>query len=624
MIGRVIAGRYKIVALLGEGGMAVVYRAIDLNTSQSVAIKILKQEFSKDAEYVARFQREAAAASKMDHHNVVKLLDVGMDNGDRYLVMEFVQGRTLKDLIQEKGRLNEMTAATITLRILSGLQHAHENNIIHRDIKPQNILVRADGNIKVSDFGIARIPNTDTLTKNDTVIGSVHYFSPEQARGGSADQRSDIYSVGVCLYEMLTGRVPFDGDSQVAIAMQHIQQQPEPIENLAPDVSRGLIHICSIAMDKNPRCRYQTAKEMGIEIRKFIEGRTDELKPHRIPPAPYDNGGSGAGTNAGTNTDQTNGMHTENGVVRWIMTALLAIALFLGLYFGGVRIYERVVNSATVPDMIGMESGQAERAAARAGLTIRIVQVYNNSVPAGDVITQAPEADTTMRKNDTVVLTVSKGVATQQTPLLIGMTTTAAIETLQLYGMTLTVTERSVSDKPLDTIMTQYPESGATCQPGDVVHVTVSGGSAFVPSLTGKSLSEAQELLESQGLQRNPNLLYIECNDASLHGLVAEQSLDAGIRVTVGTAVTLTLYRVPSLTHAAKVPIQLPDTDGRSMTVKVYLTAGSSEVLQYQADYSSTSAAQAEVELSADKAGSYQYSVYLNDVFAYQDQVNLF
>ena len=221
MSDKILADRYRLVEQIGMGGMAIVYRAVDMRTGHNVAVKVLRPEFNQDVEFVSRFQREAEAASKMAHHNIVNLLDVGMDGENRYLVMEYVQGKTLKQVIQEKGRLNPLVAAQITIRILSALQHAHENGIIHRDIKPQNILVHADGHIKVADFGIARMANSSTLSKGDNVMGSVHYFSPEQASGHAAGVTSDIYSVGVVLYEMLTGRVPFDGDSPVAIAMQH-------------------------------------------------------------------------------------------------------------------------------------------------------------------------------------------------------------------------------------------------------------------------------------------------------------------------------------------------------------------------------------------------------------------
>ena len=281
---KVLAGRYVLVEQIGVGGMAIVYRAIDRNTGHSVAVKVLKPEFNRDAEFVSRFQREAEAASKMIHHNIVNLLDVGMDGDNRYLIMEYVRGKTLKEVIQEKGRISAPTAVQIAIRILSALQHAHQNGIIHRDIKPQNILMNADGHVKVADFGIARMANSSTLTRGDSVMGSVHYFSPEQAQGQGTDVTSDLYSVGVTLYEMLTGRVPFDGDSPVAIAMQHLHAQPDPIQRFAPDVPDAICHVCLKAMEKNPQYRYHSAREMASELRMALEGRVDMLQPRVVQP----------------------------------------------------------------------------------------------------------------------------------------------------------------------------------------------------------------------------------------------------------------------------------------------------------------------------------------------------
>ena len=217
MIGRVLDGRYELVEFVGKGGMALVYKAVDQRTHHDVAVKILRPEFNNDEEFLSRFEREAIAASKMSHHNIVNLLDVGLDGDCRYLVMEYVEGKTLKEIIQERGPLPPATAAQIAIRILSALQHAHKNGIIHRDIKPQNILVHSEGHIKVADFGIARVAGSHTISKADSVMGSVHYFSPEQAQGDDVTFASDIYSVGVVMYEMMTGYVPFDGETPVAV-----------------------------------------------------------------------------------------------------------------------------------------------------------------------------------------------------------------------------------------------------------------------------------------------------------------------------------------------------------------------------------------------------------------------
>ena len=275
MKGMVFAERYKLEDFIGQGGMSLVYRAVDIRTGHSVAVKILKSEYNSDKEFLERFQREAQAASLMSHHNLVNLLDVGVEGEYRYLVLEYVNGNTLKDIIRQKGRLNYQTAIQITVRILSALQHAHDNGIIHRDIKPQNVLIHADGHVKVSDFGIARMTNAFTISKGDTVVGSVHYSSPEQATGSVVEATSDIYSTGVVMYEMLTGRVPFVGDTPVAVAMQHVQDPPPPITDFAPETPPAVVAVVMKALEKNPKNRFQSAREMADALMKAKDGKLD-------------------------------------------------------------------------------------------------------------------------------------------------------------------------------------------------------------------------------------------------------------------------------------------------------------------------------------------------------------
>jgi eukaryotic-like serine/threonine-protein kinase len=635
---KILADRYKLVEQIGMGGMAIVYRAIDMRTGHNVAIKVLRPEFNQDAEFVGRFQREAEAASKMTHHNIVNLLDVGMDGNNRYLVMEYVQGKTLKQLIQEKGRLNPLVAAQITIRILSALQHAHENGIIHRDIKPQNILVHSDGHIKVSDFGIARMANSSTLSKGDNVMGSVHYFSPEQASGHTADVTSDIYSVGVVLYEMLTGRVPFDGDSPVAIAMQHLHNEPTPIASLAPDVPPAIIHVCMMAMEKNPRHRYQSAVQMATELRKAVDGRTGQMQPRMVenlPPNPQQSYAAPtpvrqpSGPVRITNTTRTpatkrkySGQH--GSPLWWLITLLVAGLVFYGLYLGGVEIYDRVVNTVTVPDMVGTDQATATRTASRYGLNVEIVEVNHATVAAGTVIMQAPEAETSLRKGDTVILTISKGPSAQMVPSVVGSTVDEAIAQLQTPGLVLAVTQRAVStDVAEGIIISQIPDAGTQCQAGDTVQVVVSGGCAYVPNLSEKTLEEATDLLTSSNLTLNANLQYQETNDASLHGTVALQSPAAGTQVILGTSVTLTIYRVPSLTHTATVTLELSSSTS-AISVRVTLVEDGAETTMWEStSYPATETRQPTVELTAKEAGTYDYRVYIDGKFAYQKKVTM-
>lgn len=618
---KILAGRYVLVEQIGVGGMAIVYRAIDRNTGHNVAVKVLKPEFNRDAEFVSRFQREAEAASKMSHHNIVNLLDVGMDGDNRFLIMEHVRGKTLKAVIQEKGRISAPTAVQIAIRILSALQHAHQNGIIHRDIKPQNILLNADGHVKVADFGIARMANSSTLTKGDSVMGSVHYFSPEQAQGQGCDVTSDIYSVGVTLYEMLTGRVPFDGDSPVAIAMQHLHAQPEDIRRFAPDVPDAICHVCMKAMEKNPAYRYASAREMASELRKALSGQVDQLQP-RLAPVPRPVAPVAPPAHVPTRVRQTTGRNrVRSGSAGMILlTLLVMVVVGYGLYVGTKAIYDKVVNSATVGFYENSERSAAVREVNRIGLEAQIVEVNHSTIPAGVVITQWPKADTTLRKGDNVVLTVSIGPDSMTVPSVRNMTLADAQTTLKAYGLTLTVVDRVVSRSSVDFVLTQVPAAGDPCQPGDIIQVTVSGGTAYVPRVQGRSFQEARDLILAAGLTLNANIEYVETTDETMHGRVKLQSIVADTAVIQGTAVSLTVYRVPSMLHRARLVLDLPESDGLT-SVRVTLTDESGEVTVYQNDFPSNASRHPEVELVCEVAGEFNCKVYVNNVFKYYKTV---
>lgn len=562
MIGKVLDNRYELVEFIGKGGMALVYRAIDKRTGHNVAVKILRPEYNQDAEFCTRFEREAVAASKMSHHNIVNLLDVGQDDNMRYLVMEYVRGRTLKEVIKQNGPLNPNVAAQVAIRILSALQHAHKNGIIHRDIKPQNILVHSDGLIKVGDFGIARVAGSNTISTDDIVMGSVHYFSPEQAKGEPVTAASDLYSVGVVLYEMLTGKPPFDGETPVAIAMQHIGGKAQPIREIDPTIPPALERVVDKAMEKRPERRYQSALEMAQDILRAIQ------EPDGVWMGPSSQAAPAPGEQPAGNTEWGKTGHTKSWLwARFGVIAMMA-AVLAGLVLGGIQIYDQVVNVTSAPYCQDETETEALRLIARAGLLCEITRISDAKVPTGYVIMQSPEYGTAMRKNETVFLTISTGPEEQEIPSIIGYSVEEARNELERLGFTLlALPERVLSSSAWDTVMKQDPEAGEMKPDGSVVQVKLSGGSVTLPDFTGMTRQEALFLI--QQLQLNIlEIREIPVDDSSQYERVAAQlftnddgtvSYAAGDQVIQHTMVTLAVY-VSNEPEAAVLTETVPET----------------------------------------------------------------
>ena len=583
MTERILANRYRLIEQIGMGGMAIVYRAVDLRTGHNVAVKVLRPEYNEDREFISRFQREAEAASKMTHHNIVNLLDVGMDGENRYLVMEYVQGKTLKAVIQERGKLSAPLACQIAIRILSALEHAHRNGIVHRDIKPQNILVHEDGHIKVADFGIARIADSATLTHGDNVMGSVHYFSPEQARGEGATAASDIYSTGIVLYEMLTGRVPYDGDNPVAVAMQHLHAAPAPIQSISPDVPPSVVRVCMRAMEKNPAARYQTAREMAADLRVALEERGAE--PVQMPeneldvrqPKPQ------VTTERTGNTGQrkkVNSKASQRRRVRILADVLIALTVLTGLFFGGKAIVERTISKVSVPDIMGMNIDEAVKVLKQAGLKETHKFMANDEAEKNVVFKQNPEGSMDAHKGDTVILLVSSGPVPYEMPDVTGMTADEATKLLSEKKMNITRDRAASSEVEKGKVISQIPAAGDMVTRDDPVTLTVSGGSTTVPSLADKTLEEAEELLAGQNLTLQPGLKYQSTEEYEKHGLIASSLPEAENRVAEETPVQLTIWRHPVAATVANLNIRLKSSDQQTKVRITVQAEGSNTVIE--------------------------------------------
>ena len=617
MTERILANRYRLIEQIGMGGMAIVYRAVDLRTGHNVAVKVLRPEYNEDREFISRFQREAEAASKMTHHNIVNLLDVGMDGENRYLVMEYVQGKTLKAVIQERGKLSAPLACQIAIRILSALEHAHRNGIVHRDIKPQNILVHEDGHIKVADFGIARIADSATLTHGDNVMGSVHYFSPEQARGEGATAASDIYSTGIVLYEMLTGRVPFDGDNPVAVAMQHLHAAPAPIQSISPDVPPSVVRVCMRAMEKNPAARYQTAREMAADLRVALEERG--VEPPQTPeneldvrqPKPQVTAERGGNTGSRKKVSSKTNRRRR---VRVITDILIAVAVLTGLFFGGKAIVERTISKVTVPDIMGMNIDEAVKVLKQAGLKETHKFMANDEAEKNIVFKQNPEGSMDAHKGDTVILLVSSGPVPYEMPDVTGMTAEEATKLLSEKKMNITRDRAASSEVEKGKVISQIPAAGDMVTRDDPVTLTVSGGSTTVPALADKTLEEAEELLARQNLTLQPGLKYQSTEEYEKHGLIASSLPEAENRVAEETPVQLTIWRHPVAATVANLNVRLKSSDQQTKVRITVQAEGSNAVIETRSyTFDPHDARQIEETIYLPDRRTYTYTVYDGD-----------
>ncbi|MGI6325591.1 MAG: Stk1 family PASTA domain-containing Ser/Thr kinase [Saccharofermentanales bacterium] len=517
--GTLIGDQYRIVKLIGQGGMARVYLATDQQNGGSVAIKIMKAELSNDQEFIKRFDTEARAASSLDHPNIVKVLDHGQDGELRYIVQELVEGQTLKALIDHRGPLPWTVAVPLTIQIGLALEHAHRHGVVHRDIKPHNILLTEDMVAKVTDFGIARAVNTNTITLTSGItLGSVHYFSPEQARGSIVSEKSDIYSLGIMLYEMITGQVPFDGETSVAIAIKHLQEMPPLPSTINHNIPPGLDNIIQKCIQKSPDNRYTDVRQLVDELDAFM------IDPDGIYGVLIHNYDGEAGTSAiglkrfDPNYEKirdiekaiVNRRRSRQRDVVIVVTIILLSLVFLTSI--GVWTYQKLSesmarptqNEITIDNYIGRKITEVEPLLESADIPYKIVYQSSDTVDRNIVINLSPPAGTTIKMGGTTVLHVYVSAGQEKYILdnYSGWTyekAKATIESLNLGFVVLRSLEPS-DDFKVGTIIKTIPEQGAEIRYGDTITLVVCGGKAtvIVPNLAGKSLREVRELFSNE------------------------------------------------------------------------------------------------------------------------------
>lgn len=605
-IGTMIGNRYEVVEKVGTGGMADVYRAMDHRLNRYVAVKILKNEYSEDTKFVTKFRQEAQAVACLSHPNVVAVYDVGEEQGMHFIVMEFVEGITLKSYIEKKGKLSVREAVGIGIQIASGLEAAHNSHIIHRDIKPQNILISRDGTAKVTDFGIAKAASSNTITAS--AMGSVHYISPEQARGGFSDEKSDVYSLGVTMYEMLSGTLPFTGESAVAVALAHIQEEAVPLTAMDATIPKGISDIVAKCMQKKADFRYPTSADLIADLKMFLqdpEGEYGVVKPlyentdtifikptdvNRIKAASQTTTGD-SGMTAAEPEDKKAGEEDSGEVDPKLEKALIGGSIVVAIIIGIVIIYvigkvfgfwggasgsteatptPEVTSSAasatatpeasdsaqkvTVENVAGITTEEAKTALSQKGLSnVKVSEQQSDTVSAGKVISTDPEAGTEVEKDAEITLIVSSGTSTVQVPSVASMTVSKAKSTLAAEGFNAVEGSKVYSDTvKAGLVAYSNPKGGAQASKGATITLYISKGpkrtTTTVPDLMGMTKAQAKEALTAKKLVLGS--VSTAYSDNVSKNRVCVQSKAEGTEVKTGSTVDITLSLGASKTYS--------------------------------------------------------------------------
>ncbi len=559
MIGKVLGNRYEIIEQIGGGGMAIVYKAKCRLLNRFVAIKILRNEFLDDEDFIRKFKRESQAAASLSHPNIMNIYDVGVEELDEkethYIVMEYIKGKTLKELIKEKGKLSLDETINFSIQISDALKHAHLNNIVHRDIKPQNIMLNEDNMIKVTDFGIARAATSSTLTTTSNVLGSVHYFSPEQARGGYTDEKSDIYSLGIVMYEMITGKLPYDGETPISVALKHVQDDIIPPREVDNTIPMGLEAIILKCVQKRQSDRYDSvgsvmkdlkAMKNNAEIKFITDNDADEQATRMIPIIKEESVEEMANNSKAKNKRKTSnkGKKNEGGLKMILLAILLAFLVVTIVFAGWLKLQEFFdVAEVIVPDVRGKLESEARDEIESLGLVFNVSGTATSTeLEPGRVISQGVKENSKVNEGFTIDVVISEGRDLVRVPGLINKTYEEAELLLKEAGLEVGERHYETSDiTPNNFVMNQEPAAFTFLAPGSRVHLVISQGEEIknvsMPNLVGMELIPAQNEILSFDLVVGD--VREEYHDTAPEGEVYWQSYEPGSEVETKTAVDL-------------------------------------------------------------------------------------
>ena len=560
-IGKRLDGRYEIREIIGVGGMAVVYKAYDTIENHIVAIKILKQEFVTNEEFVRRFKNESKAIAVLSHPNIVKVYDVSFGDLIQYIVMEYIEGITLKHYIESHGHLEWKVAVNIVMQILRALQHAHDKGIIHRDVKPQNIMLMKDGSIKVTDFGIARFARSEHKTMTDKAIGSVHYISPEQARGEITDEKADIYSVGVMLYEMLSGTLPFQADSAVIVAMMQLQNEAKPLREIDPTIPLGLSQITMNAMQKEILRRYQTAAEMLCDLETFRRDPSATFKhSYFVDNAPTKFVDTDNGLEQKEEKEQeeksTSWVPIVTGVVVGI--AILVVVWLVFYIFGKMNTTAKAIKC---PSFVGMTVDEIKTKYNIDDYTFDTIYEETSDYKVGEIIRQSPAPGTEIKKKNTIKLTIAQSAELIEVPDVSNDTESLARQRLKNAGFTDIVIEQIYDDVVNEgKVVKTAPLSPSLVSADETITLYISKGREIfyttVPGILGCDEESAKTMLENEKLEVGK---ITEGESTQPKGYVISQSINADTQVEEGTKVNFVISSGnTAISNSIDVVVELP------------------------------------------------------------------